>query len=246
MRCPNCKKDTSPWEGDVRGAYGVLLQVRGDQCQGCAELYFDSDETARQERVVASAIVERRIATGQELRFVRKMAGLKAYELAEILGVTPDTVSRWEKGKTDVPSAVAFVVGELYDRPDRTRRQFSSTTIYHEGPDLRYVRRTRGSKHTGRIHGLEVLLEVLRATDDRALVYKDAEGKLHSAGLHLPTFGGQDVDEMFIWSWDEERVIVGRTLADLEIVARGGELAKAIQRLSSSGRSVTARADSAP
>jgi putative zinc finger/helix-turn-helix YgiT family protein len=39
---------------------------------------------------------------GPELRFVRKFVGLKAVELAEMLRVSPVTVSRWETGEEKI------------------------------------------------------------------------------------------------------------------------------------------------
>lgn len=41
---------------------------------------------------------------GSNIRYYRKKAGLKAYELAEILGVVSNAVSKWETEKTRVPS----------------------------------------------------------------------------------------------------------------------------------------------
>ena len=37
--------------------------------------------------------------SGKEIRFLRKAADWTAKQLAEIIGVTPESVSRWENGK---------------------------------------------------------------------------------------------------------------------------------------------------
>lgn len=47
------------------------------------------------------------------MRFMRKEAGLRSMELAEFLGVTPETVSRWETGKQPVERRAMAVVGAL-------------------------------------------------------------------------------------------------------------------------------------
>ena len=36
----------------------------------------------------------------------------------------------------------------------------------------------------------------------------------------LPTFGGSDIDQMEVWSWDEKSVIVGTCADDFEIISR--------------------------
>ncbi len=36
----------------------------------------------------------------------------------------------------------------------------------------------------------------------------------------LPTFGGDDIDEEGVWSWDEDRCLIGSCANDMEIVAR--------------------------
>ncbi len=42
------------------------------------------------------------LLSGEEIRFLRKMAGLTATDLAKTIGITKETVSRWENGKTDI------------------------------------------------------------------------------------------------------------------------------------------------
>ncbi len=44
--------------------------------------------------------------SGEELGFVLKDLGWQQKELADRLGVTPDTVSSWRRGRTRVPQYV--------------------------------------------------------------------------------------------------------------------------------------------
>ncbi len=65
--------------------------------------------------------MQRGARAGVQLKLVRKAAGLKATELADLLGVTPETVSRWECGRSEIPRAAVYVLVELYEHPRRTR-----------------------------------------------------------------------------------------------------------------------------
>jgi putative zinc finger/helix-turn-helix YgiT family protein len=127
MRCVNCKKTDAyrPWEGPI-SLMGVQIMAQGARCDACGELLFDEEQVRRQERDVARALVGRGIRAGNELRFVRKMAGLKAAELAAILDVRPETVSRWERGEVQIPRMAAFTIGELYEHPRAARQRLEA------------------------------------------------------------------------------------------------------------------------
>jgi len=79
--------------------------------------FLEGDEVQRQEREIATGLVARGVRTAAEFRFVRKMAGFRANEIAELLGVRPETVSRWERGEAEIPRSATFALGELFDRP---------------------------------------------------------------------------------------------------------------------------------
>jgi transcriptional regulator with XRE-family HTH domain len=51
-----------------------------------------------------------RLMRGRELKARRKALGTTQVELAEILGVQPNTVARWENGVLDVPKVVALAI----------------------------------------------------------------------------------------------------------------------------------------
>jgi DNA-binding XRE family transcriptional regulator len=128
MRCPSCRKTDTfrRWEGAIT-RMGVQLVARGMRCSSCGETLFDDDEMGRQEGLIASGLVARGIRTGKEFRFVRKVAGLKATEVAGILDVRPETVSRWESGDYgNVPRLAAFALGELYQHPRAVRQKLEA------------------------------------------------------------------------------------------------------------------------
>lgn len=65
-----------------------------------------AEEVSEYERRATIAVLrDVDLVSGTELKFARKVLGLRQAELAEHLGVTPETVSRWETG------------AELFKRP---------------------------------------------------------------------------------------------------------------------------------
>lgn len=127
MKCPTCKKDDTleAWEGTVT-RMGVEITARGERCSSCGETLFGYEELGRQDALIADALVARGIRTGAEFVFVRKSAGFKAVEVAELFGVRPETVWRWEHGETEIPRTAAFALAQLYKHPKVTRQSFEA------------------------------------------------------------------------------------------------------------------------
>jgi putative zinc finger/helix-turn-helix YgiT family protein len=121
-KCPRCKSAMKPWEGEV-SMYGVTVVAMAHECGECGERTFTAEQSKELEQRVAKALVDAGARTGPAFKFLRKAAGLKAAELADILGVTPETVSRWEREKVAIPRAIAFTLGELHEHPQRARRR---------------------------------------------------------------------------------------------------------------------------
>jgi putative zinc finger/helix-turn-helix YgiT family protein len=126
MRCPNCNKDAlHDWEGHIP-RMGIKISVHGRRCSVCGETLYDHEEVGRQEQELAAALVERGVRTGPEFALVRKAAGFRAVEIAELFGVRPETVSRWEHGEGEIPRTAAFALGQLYAHPKLTRQSFEA------------------------------------------------------------------------------------------------------------------------
>jgi putative zinc finger/helix-turn-helix YgiT family protein len=52
---------------------------------------------------IAMSVLEKKaLLSGEEIRFIRKAAGFSATELARVLGMEKETVSRWENSKQDI------------------------------------------------------------------------------------------------------------------------------------------------
>ncbi len=116
-RCERCKtgkleKTVAPDSVEV-GKHVFTAKVPGLKCRQCGEIYFDGPSLERFELRVAVELARAGESSGDVMRFMRKTAGLRAMELAELLGVTPETVSRWETGKQPVEHRAMAVVGAL-------------------------------------------------------------------------------------------------------------------------------------
>lgn|SRR5690606_24919247 len=78
------------------------------------------DELSRLERHAALTVLsELDTIEGSELKFARKALGLTQAELALHLGVTPETVCRWETGKEDFKRQTQLAVLRLLDEFER-------------------------------------------------------------------------------------------------------------------------------
>jgi putative zinc finger/helix-turn-helix YgiT family protein len=89
-----------------------------DECSRCGEIYVEGEALANFEKLVAGKLAQEGPASGEAFRFLRKAIALKAADLAALLGVTPETISRWENGQREVDMAAwatlaAIVVDSL-------------------------------------------------------------------------------------------------------------------------------------
>src|SRR5688572_7322412 len=78
------------------GGVAFAVTVPALKCPACGERYFAGADLERIEAAAARALARSGVATGAAFRFLRKTADLRAKDLAPLLGVTPETVSRWE------------------------------------------------------------------------------------------------------------------------------------------------------
>jgi len=105
---------------------GFELLTRAQQCTSCGELLIKASECRRTERLAAERIVARGIRSGREFTFVRKEAGLRANEVAEMFGVRKETVSRWERDEVPIPRTAAYALGALFEHPKLTRARLEA------------------------------------------------------------------------------------------------------------------------
>ncbi len=110
-RCGECKSSDlrqvrEPFKSAVRLHDGkriefVLEDVPQTVCGACGERFIDDATLEQVEQREARALIETGVRDGAVFKFLRKVAGLKATDVAELLGVTPVTVSHWENGHSE-------------------------------------------------------------------------------------------------------------------------------------------------
>jgi putative zinc finger/helix-turn-helix YgiT family protein len=83
------------------GLPGVTLKaVEVSRCPNCGEFEVSIPRIEQLHRTLASVLIQKGTPfTGAEIRFLRKFLGWSGSDFAQHIGVTPETVSRWEQGK---------------------------------------------------------------------------------------------------------------------------------------------------
>jgi putative zinc finger/helix-turn-helix YgiT family protein len=115
-QCVSCG-ERAVREGDVTltrevGEHVFSATVSGLVCSACGESITDLADGERFDLAVAEILAEA-APTGDAFRFLRKLVGLRARDLARMLGITGDTISRWENGKHGIDRAAFFVLGQI-------------------------------------------------------------------------------------------------------------------------------------
>lgn len=118
-RCPKCMaqrlvRATAEYEAKVAG-YTFEVAEPATRCQACGESYVSAADARRTALAIAAKLAELGEASGAAVRHMRKALGLKAVELAALLGLTPETVSRWETGAVPVDGFAFVVLGDLVE-----------------------------------------------------------------------------------------------------------------------------------
>ena len=85
---------------DRHGVAATLVGIRVFRCPACGEEEVEIPRIAELDRVIARHLIEKpgHLASA-EIRFLRKFLGLSGRDFAELVGVAPETVSRWENDK---------------------------------------------------------------------------------------------------------------------------------------------------
>ncbi len=97
-------------------------------CSDCGEDYVSADDLGRFETSVARWLAHNGICTPESFRFMRKSIGIAAKRLAELLGVTAETVSRWERADGGLPvdeRAFAILGGLVADKHEGRQESLS-------------------------------------------------------------------------------------------------------------------------
>ena len=91
-------------------------------CRDCEREVLSADAVEAFDFAAGLALCRRGARSGETVRHARRVLGWTGRDLAEALGVAPETVSRWEHGHLDVPPHAFALVGCLLEDRDRTYR----------------------------------------------------------------------------------------------------------------------------
>lgn len=89
------------------------VAVAGSQCTRCREIHVPPSLVREFELAVACELADHGVRTGEAVRHMRKVLGLRAADMARLLDVTPETISHWETGKARISRATFVVLGAM-------------------------------------------------------------------------------------------------------------------------------------
>jgi putative zinc finger/helix-turn-helix YgiT family protein len=115
--CPSCKgrdftEEKLEETREVSG-YTFTAYLSVYKCVSCSETLFHLEEIGKFEREISGWLAKEGILSGEAFRFMRKTTGIRAKELARLLDLTPETLSRWEKGHRLPDKKAMMVMGAL-------------------------------------------------------------------------------------------------------------------------------------
>ena len=120
MHCPICPPESSEMVlGDVEhslklGEHTFTGMLRGYLCPGCkVQNYIPGPEAHRFELAIAAHLAYVGKPTGEMVAFIRKSLGHPAGELAKLLDLSPEHLSRMEHGKRDIDRRIWALLGAL-------------------------------------------------------------------------------------------------------------------------------------
>jgi putative zinc finger/helix-turn-helix YgiT family protein len=149
MKCIECGGKMSTARENFRHeALGLPLTLVGVEVSRCAACGLSEVAIPRLEelhRVIASALVNKPSSlTPGEIRFLRKQLAWSGGELADHLGVTRETVSRWEQG--------ASPIGATADRLLRAAVALATPGVSLKMDTLRHIARGEPAPLQLRLH----------------------------------------------------------------------------------------------
>lgn len=95
----------------VRHTFVIPIPV--SVCESCGRHTAPLEAVERAELHAAAWLAKRGVREREVFRFMRKALGMRAIDLAKLLDVTPETVSRWERGALPVEQRAFALLGTL-------------------------------------------------------------------------------------------------------------------------------------
>lgn len=117
MRCMECSNDqmTRRSEREERSVagYTFVADMPVHRCERCGEAVFDYASLHGFNLAIAGKLAELGASSNEAFKFMRTAIGMKAAELAALLEVAPETISRWETGQRSVDRGALMVLGAM-------------------------------------------------------------------------------------------------------------------------------------
>lgn len=111
MKCTACGGKMTARREDYKyeacGLSGItLLGIEVRRCKECEEYEVVIPRIQELHQLIATKLIRKQARlTADEIRFLRKHLGWSGTDFAEHIGVTPETVSRWEQGRIPMGAA---------------------------------------------------------------------------------------------------------------------------------------------
>jgi DNA-binding transcriptional regulator YiaG len=105
--CIMCGSKSRPQQGTFthRICVGSICfdgELNSKVCSSCGEHIVDGAMVKKFELMVAQLLADNGQRTPEAFRFMRKVLGLRAVDLAPLIGVGPETISRYETGAREI------------------------------------------------------------------------------------------------------------------------------------------------
>lgn len=117
MKCVTCGNEqmVSGTEREVRSVagYTFVADMPASACDKCGESVIDYTSLHLFNLAIAGKLAELGASSGEAFKFMRKAMSMKAADLAALLQVVPETVSRWETGQRNVDYGAMLVLGAI-------------------------------------------------------------------------------------------------------------------------------------
>jgi YgiT-type zinc finger domain-containing protein len=136
-RCIHCKVPMQQGETTLEETVAgreFTVTVPALVCPACGEVYLEAAEMKKYELSIARELALHGPPTGEAFLFMRKALGMPALTAAALFCLTPETVSRWERGHRVANPQTVLLLGSIvldhlvgtHTTIDRLQAQFAA------------------------------------------------------------------------------------------------------------------------